>query len=114
MASAIDLFPARVPFVDPKTGLLTPQALRALALVLERIGGPTSVTINELAFSDDEDSGLEELRHEFSKALDGLLVAPPTPEQVHIEFLQAQFEQMRDELTELRKELESMKQGVLI
>lgn len=39
MSAPLSLFPARVAFVDPKTGLLTPEALRALSVLLARSGG---------------------------------------------------------------------------
>lgn len=83
MADALNLFPANIQFVDPKTGLLTPPALRALRNVYRRIGGATGQTITELSLSDDEDSGLEEIRHEFAKEINGLLSQPPADSAQH-------------------------------
>lgn len=113
MATALSLFPARVQFVDPNTGLLTLPALKALAIVYDRLGGATAPTINELSFSDDEDSGLEEIRAELSKAIEGLQAAPQ-PEWLQIEHLQTQVEEAHALLAELRKEVEDLKQGQML
>ena len=37
--AALNLFPARVPFVNLNDGTLTPEALRALQIVYGRLGG---------------------------------------------------------------------------
>lgn len=114
MANALSLFPARVQFVDPKTGLLTLPALKALALVFDRIGGPTAPTINELSFSDDEDSGLEEIRSEFSKAIEGLQSIPPPAEVAQAESVDTQLSALLAEMAELRKQVEDLKQGQML
>lgn len=114
MAQALSLFPARVQFVDPATGLLTVPALKALAMLLDRVGGPVAPTITELSFSDDEDSGLEELRAEGAKFIEGLSMLPPQPDYQSVEHLQTQVEEAHALIAELRKELEDLKQGQMI
>lgn len=114
MSNALSLFPSRVQFVDPKTGLLTVPALKALAMLLDRVGGPVAPTITELSFSDDEDSGLEEFRAESAKFLEGLSVLPPQPDYQAIEHLQTQLEEAREQIAEMRKELDDLKQGQMI
>lgn len=114
MADALNLFPARVQFVDPATGMLTVPAQKAMQLLLVRVGGVTAPTINELTVSDDEDSGLEELRHEFSKTFQGLQSAPVMQESQAVEFLLTQVAEAQALITELRRELEDLKQGQMI
>lgn len=132
MADALSLFPPRVQFVDPATGLLTQPAFRSLQVLFSRVGGAQAPSINELSLSDDEDSGLDEMRHEFGKVLDGLSVeprevdgelrkelqalqlAPQVQEQQRIEELETQVSSALAVIAELRKELDDLKQGQMI
>lgn len=75
MANPLDLFPARVRFVD-QNGLLTTEAFKALRALFERVGGLSAPSNNELAISDDDDSGLEEFKAESAKTLGGLAMTP--------------------------------------
>lgn len=113
MADAITVN-GRHRIVDPKTGLATAEELRWRNLVLARLGGGTAPTITELSLSDDEDSGLEDLRHEFNKAIEGLQALPPASEVVQIEFLLTQVSEAHALIAELRKEVEDLKQGQML
>ena len=73
--SVLSLFPSRIRFVD-ENGLLTKEAVRALTDIYSRIGGATAPTITELSMSDDEDSGLDEFKHENSKHIQELNLMP--------------------------------------
>ena len=135
--SVLSLFPSRIRFVDAN-GLLTKEAVRALTDIYARLGGPSAPTITELSIADDEDSGLEEIRHETAKALDALAMRPLPQEvaqfsdpmhplqefvqrddpmhplyQEHsaIESLQTELAGLREMVAEMRKEIEGLQQG---
>jgi hypothetical protein len=137
MADILDLFPARVRFVDAN-GLLTTEAFRALQKVFERVGGATGSSTSDLANSDDEDSGLEEFKHEVSKTLDGLALEPaavfepftdplhplaqphdpftdplhPLPqEHIDVQHLISELAGLREEVTRLRAEVQGLQEG---
>lgn len=44
MSNPLNLFPARVAFVNTNDGTLTPDALKALAILLARVGGSAGTT----------------------------------------------------------------------
>jgi hypothetical protein len=122
----LDLVPARVRFVDAD-GRLTPEAFRALAKVFERIGGATGASTTDLALSDDEDSGLEEFKHEVSKTLDGLAMQPasvfepftdhmhPLPqEHAEVQHLLTELADLREEVARLRTEVQGIQEGTML
>jgi hypothetical protein len=126
MAGILDLFPARIRFVDAD-GRLTPEAFRALAKVFERVGGATGPSTTDLATSDDEDSGLEEFKHEVSKMLDGLAMLPATvpdpftdplhplpQEHVDVQHLLTELAGLREEVARLRAEVQGIQEGTML
>jgi hypothetical protein len=137
MTTPLQLFPARVRFTDAN-GLLTPEAYRALQKVFERAGGATGPSTTDLATSDDEDSGLEEFKHEVTKALDGLALEPtavfepftdpmhplaqphdpytdpmhPLPqEHAEVQQILTELAGLREEVTRLRAEVQGLQEG---
>jgi hypothetical protein len=122
----LDLFPARVRFVDAD-GRLTVEAFRALAKVFERIGGATGASTTDLAQSDDEDSGLEEFKHEVTKTLDGFtdqlhpLAQPHDPytdplhplpqEHADVQHILTELAGLREEVNSLRAEVQGLQEG---
>lgn len=113
MATVLDLFPAQVAFVDLQTGRLTPAAIRALRTVFDRVGGATGSSTTDLATADDDDSGLEEFKHETGKALQALALAPLAQAQVQIELLQAEINGLREQVAELTKHIQGIEQGAI-
>jgi hypothetical protein len=96
---ALNLFPARVRIADAN-GFASPEFLRALQAVFERVGGATGPSTTDLATSDDDDSGLEEIRSEFAKALDALACTPV--EQVTAsEYIEAEIASLREQIADL-------------
>lgn len=123
MAGILDLFPARVRFTDAD-GRLTPEAFRALQKVFDRIGGATGASTTDLATSDDEDSGLEEFKHEIGKTLDGLAMLPApdryesadplhplAQEHVDAQHILTELAGLREEVTRLRAEVQGLQEG---
>ena len=127
----LSLFPARIRFVD-KDGLLTQEAVRALAKLFERVGGFTGPSVIDLSQADDDDSGLEEFKHETAKALDGLAMAPvavpqeladplhPLAPQHHayedhqhlLAYAHPEVEQLLSEVSELRAQVAEMRKQI--
>jgi hypothetical protein len=138
MATALDLFPARVQFVDAN-GRLTPEAVRALTTLFIRVGGSNAPSNSELAISDDDDSGLEEIKAEISKALDGLSMQPvaesvafidplnpipqehipladPAPlpqEHVHTEQVLTELAGLRELMATMQTQINDLQQGAM-
>lgn len=136
--SVLALFPSRIRFVD-ENGLLTKEAIRALTDIYARLGGPSAPTITELSMVDDEDSGLEEIRLETTKGLDGLGMAPALqmfmqdepappsqflapddplhpiyPEHPAYEALQSEVSGLRAEVDSLRQQINDLQQGTAL
>jgi len=107
--ATLNLFPPRVRWTD-ETGFLTPEAYRALQLLLVRVGGATGASTTDLAISDDDDSGLEEFKAELFKTLDGLNSAPVAVLET-IEHLQSELAGLREQVAVLSREIEDINQG---
>jgi hypothetical protein len=103
------VFPPHVRFVNPE-GKLTKEALDIFTVLLQRVGGATSISITELQISDDEDSGLEEFRHENNKALDALAMFPPASSFV-VEQLQSEVNELRERVAVLTTQINDLQQG---
>lgn len=106
------LFPPRIKFVDSE-GRLTSEAIRALGVVFERLGGAVAPSTTDLAQADDDDSGLEEFKHEFGKGLDGVAMAPRY-EHPEIQQLQSEMSELRSVVAELLKQIQGLQEGTTI
>lgn len=76
MANPLQLFTTRASKFTHPDGTLTREAIRTFELLFDRVGGAVSASTSDLALSDDDDSGLEEFKHEAGKALDGIRMEP--------------------------------------
>jgi hypothetical protein len=117
MADALTISPRHR--ITDANGYPTAEELRWRQIVYTRIGGAVAPTINELVVSDDEDSGLEEMRHEFTKAIDGLGTLPQWSDaevrkDIDALELRTQVASLQSLLTELRREVEDLKQGQML
>jgi hypothetical protein len=124
--AALDLFPSRIRFVDDG-GRLTPEAVRALSDVFARIGGSTGPSTTDLAQTDDDDSALEEFKHEAAKSLDGLGLTPavvfdPFTDPLHplaqqhseMQHLLTELAGLREEVSMLRRQITDLSQGTML
>lgn len=104
-----------------------PEALRSLNVLVERVGGTTGISVNELAITDDDDSGLEEFKSEQGKVIEGLMKAPPSvilPADAFssdptfsfqlIEPLLNELCGLREELASLRARVNDIQQGTTV
>lgn len=128
--TVLELFPARVAIgrtQDGKPIFATPEFIRALAQVLERLGGPAGPSVTDLGVADDEDSGLEEMRAEQAKANDAFDMLPPVvfpaledplypipQEHVAVQALLTELNGLREEIAVLRTEINNLQQGSLL
>lgn len=126
MTTALQLFSLRqARFVD-QNGRLTAEAVRALNALLDRVGGATSISVTELAISDDEDSGLEEFRHESTKVSEGLQMQPlpafePYSDPLHpiaqqhseVQALQTEMSGLREQVAVLMQQINDLQQGTI-
>ena len=126
---AISLLPPRVPVVDTRTGMMSREWYAFFQRVFDRIGGPNGASITDLDISQFADAGIEEMKHGIEGDRNQFNSLPPLPQTqimqddspvndaVLQELLQKQTElesrlvQMRDELAEVTKELNSIRQG---
>ena len=110
MATTLALQPPRVRLVDDN-GQITRAWYAYMERLQERVGGYDGPSTIDLAQSDDDDSGLEEFKHEFSKALDALAVQPPQIQEQRIESLETEVAQLRELVAVLLSEIDGLKQG---
>jgi peptidoglycan hydrolase CwlO-like protein len=123
----LQIFTTRASKFTHPDGTLTREAIRMFDMLFDRVGGATSASMADLALSDDDDSGLEEFKHESGKTLDGLLMAPlPTvaeftdqlyplhQEHSEIQHLQSEVGELRATVAELQKQIQGLQEGTTI
>lgn len=74
--------PARIPLVDPKTGLISREWYRFLDQTFQRLGGAQGQSITELTADLHDDAGIEEIKLELYRARDDGNQAPPPLPQI--------------------------------
>jgi hypothetical protein len=120
----LQIFTTRASKFTHPDGTLTREAIRMFDMLFDRVGGATSVSMADLALSDDDDSGLEEFKHEAGKVLDGLGMVPPVvfPEftdplyplhQDHPEVQQllSEVAELRAQVAEMQKQINGIQEG---
>ncbi len=122
MATVLNLFPARIAFVNPD-GTLTPEAYRVLQTLLVRVGGPIAPTINELDAQQYADAGIEETRAMLYAAMTEFGSAPPVQESISddlllppqemtvIDTMQSDINELREIVASLSAQINDLKQG---
>lgn len=113
MTAPLQLFNTRnARFVNPD-GSLTSEAIRMFDLLFIRVGGAVAPSTTDLSQSDDDDSGLEEFKHELSKSIEGLSVAPVHQEHSEVQHLMTELAGLREEVATLRAEVQGIQQGAI-
>ena len=101
--------------------------LSSLSDVFNRIGGSTGPSTTDLSQTDDDDSGLEEFKHELSKGQDGLNLSPavvfdPFTDPLHqlaqqhseVQQLLTELAGLREEVAVLRQQINDITQGTML
>jgi hypothetical protein len=127
--STIKFLDARIPFVDAN-GVLTRHAILFLGGIFERIGGSVGPSTVDISASQFEDAGSSEVWAALNQLVQDSGVAPPVipsvelgldaaPPQVTLptEFmlsLVADYQQLYNEIAELRKAVEDLQKGTIL
>lgn len=122
--SEVSKQPARVPLVDPSTGVITREWYRFFEQVFSRVGGTYSQTNNELAVDLHDDAGIEETKVDVLRLRDELGVMPPVAATQDIadmapigaffspsEDPSGRIESLEAEVIRLRQEIDALRQG---
>ena len=96
-------------------------------LLFDRVGGTVSASTSDLALSDDDDSGLEEFKHEAGKVLDGIRMEPVPvfaeftdplhplhQEHPEVQQLLAEVSELRALVAEMQKQIQGLQEGTTI
>lgn len=122
----LSLFPARVKFVNPD-GTLTNEAYRALQSLLNRVGGPVSISITEvvadLTALNQEVSNINEDIAAIESDVGSIPVLPtnilpdaldpPLPSFSTVEALQSEVSELREIVAVLAAKINDINQGKL-
>ena len=127
MTEPLRFVPPRVPFVDPRTGMVTREWYLFLQGIFIRIGGADGASSADIVASLFEDAGSSEtnavlfnVEQSFSQIP---VVQPPDAPidslapyalPVTLDNITAELSALQDRVAELVKELDSIKQGTLI
>jgi hypothetical protein len=109
--------PARIPLVDPNTGLITREWMRFFEAMFIRVGGTHGQSNDELTIDMHDDSGIEEIKLDQYRLRDELNQLPP----VQMPYIgpddtspSGRIEALEAEIFWLRKEIEAIQQGAQI
>lgn len=130
MSEALKFVPPRVAIIDSRTGLISREWYLFFQGVFDRIGGPLGEGNADLSASMFEDAGIEEIKAAVYNLAQVFGQDPPIPEaqtvalldqspsqQVLIETVQdlvGQVQELRDQLAEVAKELQAIKQSTVL
>ncbi|WP_421883294.1 hypothetical protein [Methylibium sp.] len=122
---ALELIPPRVPLTDPRTGSITREWYRFFQALYQRAGGSSGETPEDLAQDMSDDGGLEELKattfgieQQFGQlptvVFEESNDLTPANVLVQPDVIEAQLQALRDEVAELKKQVQALEQGVVI
>lgn len=124
--AALHFVPPRVPFTDPETGVLTRAGNLFLQGIYARVGGATGPSTTDLSASLFEDAGSSETNALLFSAeqaagqwppgaqsalFEQLPTDPPNEPIPNVDQLQAELAAMRDQIAEIVKDLDAIRQG---
>lgn len=124
--SAVNKQPARVPIVDPSTGIITREWYRFFEQMFVRVGGDEGQTNTELVVGLHDDAGIEEIKLDSYRIRDELNQLPPIQAQAEhqdqappgafftpTEDPSGRVEALEAQVQSLLIEVEALKQGLL-
>lgn len=110
MSEGLRFVPPRVALVDPKTGMISRQWYLFFQGVFDRIGGATGESTTDIAGSLFEDAGSSETNAMLFE-LEQSVSQVPASQVLLMDTMQAEISELRDTVSELRKELDAIRQG---
>ena len=103
--------PARIPLVDPKTGLITREWQRYFAGLYQRVGGAQGDSTTDLSESAFDDAGTEEMEAALYSLGDAIGQAPAAAAEEQQAHLETEVYQLREEVALLRQQINDIQQG---
>ena len=113
MTDPLKFVPPRVPLLDTRTGLISREWYLFFQGVFDRIGGANGPSSTDLSVSLFEDAGSGETNAALF-TLDQALNQLPQPAMLPADMLLAEVSDLREQVAELKKELDALKQSTLI
>ena len=110
MSEGLRFVPPRVAFVDPRSGMITREWYLFLQGVFTRIGGATGESTTDIVASLFEDAGSSETNAMLFE-LEQSVSQVPASQVLVMDTMQAEISELRDTVSELRKELDAIRQG---
>lgn len=103
--------PARIPLVDPQTGLITREWQRYFTGLYSRVGGAQGDSTTDLSASAFDDAGTEEQEmalYSLGADVGQIPLLATSEQQAHLE---AEVSQLREEIALLRQQINDIQQG---
>ena len=114
MSEALKFVPPRVPFTDPNTGVITREWYLFLQGIFLRVGGATGASTSDLSASLFEDAGSSETNALLFSAEQASGQLPPGVSIQLVDQLLAELAALRDQVAELTKDLDAIRQGQML
>lgn len=114
MSEALKFLPPRVALMDPRSGLISREWYLFFQAVYDRIGGATGPSTTDLSTSLFEDAGSGETNALLFELEQSVSQTPAQYDQYVADALLAEVSALREQVAELSKEIEAIKQGVVI
>lgn len=112
MTEPLRFVPPRVLPIDPRTGMFSREWYLFFQGMFNRIGGSTGESTSDIVASLFEDAGSSETNAVLFATEQALSQYPPIAVPVSIESLSAELSAVRDQVSELVKEIQSLRQGL--
>ena len=103
--------PARIPLVDPRTGMVTREWQRYFEGLYSRVGGAHGDGTSDLSEAAFDDAGTEEQEAALFALANAVGQAPPQRETEYWEGLEVTIAQLREEVAMLRQKINDIQQG---
>lgn len=103
--------PARIPLVDPQTGLITREWQRYFTGLYQRVGGAQGDSTTDLSESAFDDAGTEEQEMALYALGDTIGQIPVMQAGEHQSHLETEVCQLREEVALLRQQINDIQQG---
>ncbi len=103
--------PARIPLVDPGTGLITREWMKFFDAMFIRVGGTNGQSTDELTIDMHDDSGIEEIKLDQYRVRDELWQLPQVVSFAESENDDGRLQALEAAVHILQQEIEAIKQG---